>query len=91
MLEQTKNKSLDELEEFMGWIGRKFADDDIQDDGSGVGSDELGAEVGVDERGADIYRPSRSAGMAGVSWLLLLGNRMMKGVEGVSWMRASRL
>ena len=62
MLEQTKNQSLDELEDLMGGFSREHADADIQDDSSDVGSDELGAEVGVDERSADVYRPSRSAG-----------------------------
>jgi hypothetical protein len=62
MLEQTKNQSLDELEDLMGGFSREHADADIQDDGSDVGSDELGAEVRVDERGADAYRPSLSAG-----------------------------
>jgi hypothetical protein len=46
----------------MGGFSREHADADIQDDGSDVGSDELGAEVRVDERGADAYRPSLSAG-----------------------------
>jgi hypothetical protein len=61
MLEQTKNKSLDELEDLMGGFSREFADDDIQDDGLGVGSDELRADVGVDERGTNSHCPSQSA------------------------------
>ena len=56
MLEQTKNKSLDELEDLMGGFSREYAD------GSNVGSDELGVEVGVDERDSGGHRQSRSAG-----------------------------
>jgi hypothetical protein len=64
MLEQTKNKSLDELEDLMGGFSREYADDDTQDDSSDVGSDELRAKAGVDERDVDIdsHRQSRSAG-----------------------------
>jgi hypothetical protein len=51
MLEQTKNKSLDELEDLIGRFSREYADYNIQDDGSDVGSGEFGAEANVDEHG----------------------------------------
>ena len=40
----------------MGGFSREYANDDIQDDGSDIGSDELEAEAGVDERSTDGYR-----------------------------------
>ena len=49
MLEQTKSKSLDELEDLMGGFSREHADDNIEYDGLDTG-DKLGAEVRVDER-----------------------------------------
>lgn len=61
MLEQTKSKSLDELEDLMGGFSREHADDNIEYDGSDTG-DELGAEVRVDERDSSGRRQSRSAG-----------------------------
>ena len=61
MLEQTKNKSLDELEDLMGGFSRECASGGTQDGGLGAGSHGLGVEVRVDERSADAHRPSRSA------------------------------
>jgi hypothetical protein len=61
MLEQTKNQSLDELEDLMGGFSREYADDDIQDDRSDIGSNDPGVEVGVNERDSGGNRQSRSA------------------------------
>ena len=61
MLEQTKNQSLDELEDLMGGFSREYADDDIPDDRSDVGRDDPGVEVGVSERDSGGHRESRSA------------------------------
>jgi len=40
---------LDELEDLIGTFSREYADDNIQDDGSDVGSGEFGAEQCVKE------------------------------------------
>ena len=47
MLEQIKNKSLDELEELMGGFSREHVDDDVWDDAVDAGDidDEIGTEV----------------------------------------------
>ena len=44
-----RTKSLDELEDLIGTFSREYADDNIQDDGSDVGSGEFGAEQCVKE------------------------------------------
>ena len=62
MLEQTKNQSLDELEDLMSGFSREYADDGIQDDGSDIGSsDDPGPEVGVNERDSHQSRSSETS------------------------------
>ena len=75
MLEQTKNKSLDELEDLMSGFSREDANIDIQDDSSDVGSNTLRVEVKVDERGTDVYRPSRSTASIGRSIMAAFARR----------------
>lgn len=60
MLERTKIKSLDALEDLMDGFSRQYADNNIQDDRSNIGSDDPGVEVGVNERDNDGHRQSRS-------------------------------
>ena len=65
MLEQTKNKSLDELEDLMGGFSREYANNGVQDDDLGVGSNTLEAEVRVDVSSSNGQPEARSASTSG--------------------------
>ncbi|KAH6665072.1 hypothetical protein B0J14DRAFT_660758 [Halenospora varia] len=84
MLEQTKNQSLDKLEDLMGGFSQEYANDDIQDGGLDISSDNPGAAVGVNERDSSGHRQSRFASSDRSIMAAFARKSNDKGVKGIS-------